>query len=173
VTPGAKRRLAGIVRHPLLRPFARVAARAIAPRQTVGAVGALFNERGQVLIVEHAFRTDFPWGLPGGWVEAGEHPAAAVEREFREELGLRVDVADLLLARQVEVLAASTHPPHVGLAFYCRLIGGETAINAEVLSIEWCDPAAIPYPMAPFQREATLLGRAVFDRAARPARVLP
>ena len=37
------------------------------PKYTMGAVGVLFNARGQVLLVEHVFHPKTPWGLPGGW----------------------------------------------------------------------------------------------------------
>src|SRR5262249_59836707 len=59
------RRPATLIRTiPPFRWGARLLMRTIAPRQWVGAVGAVFNQDGQVLLLEHAFRTDYPWGLP-------------------------------------------------------------------------------------------------------------
>ena len=63
----------------------------------VGAVGAIFNHAGQVLMVEHVFRPDYVWGLPGGWVNRGENPAYTIEREVKEELNLTVEVKKLLI----------------------------------------------------------------------------
>ena len=56
----------------------------------MGAVAAVFDDAGKVLLVEHVFRTDYPWGLPGGWVAPGEAPVDAVRREIEEELQLQV-----------------------------------------------------------------------------------
>ena len=33
---------------------------------------------------------DFEWQLPGGWIEAGESPQQAAQREVLEETGLRL-----------------------------------------------------------------------------------
>jgi 8-oxo-dGTP diphosphatase len=132
----------------------RGAARLVAPRQPVGAVGAVFDGDGKVLILEHAFRTDFPWGLPGGWVERGEDPRETVIRELREELGLDVDVRELVLCAAVGRRRRSTHPPHVGLAYYCRLLSGAKRQSMEVLGFEWIDPAHPPRALAPFQQTA-------------------
>ncbi|MEC3919949.1 NUDIX domain-containing protein [Nocardia sp. CDC160] len=64
------------------------------PRKRMGA-GALFVDAlGRVLLVEPTYK-DY-WELPGGVVEAGESPGAAVVREVREELGLRVPLGRLL-----------------------------------------------------------------------------
>lgn len=53
-----------------------------------GAVGVL--QRGdRLLLVRTVYRQG--WGLPGGMLERGEAPAAAVVRELREELGLDVE----------------------------------------------------------------------------------
>jgi len=161
-----KHRVAGLMRR--WRPLVwmlRVATRLLGPRQPVGVVGAVFNDAGQVLLVEHVFRTDFPWGLPGGWIERGEDPSDAVKREVSEELHLEIEVKALLLSAQIPVLPTSAHPKHMGLAYYCRLVGGDAPATAmEVLSVDWCDPRRIPYDMAPFQRRAAELGVEIFER---------
>jgi ADP-ribose pyrophosphatase YjhB (NUDIX family) len=36
------------------------------------------------------------WALPGGYMDAGEMPAEALERELYEEVGLEVEVSELL-----------------------------------------------------------------------------
>jgi len=57
-------------------------------------VAALLVEEGRVLVVLRAAdRRWYPgvWDLPGGHVEPGEAPAAALTRELREELGVDVE----------------------------------------------------------------------------------
>ena len=160
-----KRRLSIWLRQFLpLRWGMRLVAALIAPRQPVGAVGAVFNDAGQVLLVEHMFRTDFPWGLPGGWVEQGEDPADAVQREIEEELDLKVQIRQLLLSEPVGLTSFSTHPPHLGLAFYCRFVSGECTITPEILSFEWVDPQVIKRELAPFQHKAIMLAQKIFGQ---------
>ena len=51
------------------------------------AAGALFvDDQGRVLLVHPTYKET--WDIPGGYVERGESPAAACQREVREELGL-------------------------------------------------------------------------------------
>lgn len=128
-----------------------------APRQPIGALGVVFDEVGRVLLIEHVFRTDFPWGLPGGWVEQGEEPSEAVRREVEEELGLRVEVGLLLASEQIGLMPRSTHPRHLGLAYACRLTGGTCRLNAEVVSVSWVRPDQIANALAPFQVKAIKL----------------
>ena len=162
-----KRWLAALLRESAtLRLGLSVVARVIAPRQPVGAVGAVFDEQGRVLLVEHVFRTDFPWGLPGGWIERGEDPRRTVKREIQEELGLSVEVGPLLLSEQIGMARRSTHPRHLGLAYCCRLTGGIWNPTSEVLSVEWTRPDEIRHELAPFQQKAVMLGAELLHRAA-------
>jgi ADP-ribose pyrophosphatase YjhB (NUDIX family) len=58
----------------------------------VPCVGAVVHDAaGRLLLIRrgHAPHAGL-WSLPGGRVEAGESPEGAVEREVREETGLRV-----------------------------------------------------------------------------------
>lgn len=78
---------------------------------------------GAVLLVRE--KEDGLWTLPGGWIDVGESPGEAVEREVAEESGYKV--------RAVRILALwdrdrHPHPPlpfHVyKLFFLCDLRGG-------------------------------------------------
>jgi ADP-ribose pyrophosphatase YjhB (NUDIX family) len=130
----------------------------------VGAVAAVFDDAGQVLLVEHVFRTDHPWGLPGGWVEPGEAPVDAVRREIQEELQLQVEVKELLSVARISPTVMANHPSHLGLAYYARLRAGRCTTSGEVLAVKWVDPGTIEEELAPFQRQAIVKGRAAFDR---------
>ncbi|MEC3976234.1 NUDIX hydrolase [Amycolatopsis sp. H20-H5] len=50
------------------------------------AAGALFVDGDRVLLVRKTYGNR--WDIPGGYVDRGESPAAACQREIREELGL-------------------------------------------------------------------------------------
>ncbi len=63
------------------------------PRVAAGAV--IFDGRGRVLLVQPTYKPH--WDVPGGYVEPGESPGAACVREVREELGIDVDLGQLLV----------------------------------------------------------------------------
>ncbi len=169
-----KRQLASWLRRfPPLRWLLALAVRLSAPRHYVGAAGVIFNEAGQVLLMEHVFRAYYPWGLPGGWVERGESPAETVLREVEEELGLRVKVKALLLCDLQGGDWQNTTPRGLGLVFYCRLSNGDQLSPSnlahaqkghEILSIEWVDPLAIKYRLAPLEHRGILLAKQAFDQ---------
>src|ERR671913_421227 len=58
------------------------------PKKRTIAQGLLRNPLGKVLLCELSYKRE--WDLPGGVVDPGESPAACVEREIQEELGLEV-----------------------------------------------------------------------------------
>ena len=100
-----------------------IGARLLAPKNYVGAVGAIFNHTGQVLMVEHVFRPDYPWGLPGGWVDRGENPAHTVQREVKEELNLTVEVKKLLVCELQGGHENSSTPSWFGLGLLLPSVG--------------------------------------------------
>jgi mutator protein MutT len=79
----------------------------VAHRFPVSVKGVILTPAGEVVLLKNE-RDE--WELPGGKLEPGEDPAACVEREVEEELGLHVRAASLLdcwlyeVRRGVEVL---------------------------------------------------------------------
>jgi 8-oxo-dGTP diphosphatase len=125
--------------------------RQVQPRFTAGAVGVLLDEPGErVLLVEHVFHTATPWGLPGGWINRGESPAQAVEREFHEETGLRVRAV-----RPLAVELGTTWRRHLDLVYLCGLDGepGPIRLSHELLGYRWTPCDALP-PLVSFQLQA-------------------
>jgi ADP-ribose pyrophosphatase YjhB (NUDIX family) len=59
-------------------------------------IGAIFNDRHEILLACHTYRGNKPWGLPGGVAGYHESPAEAIVREIREELGVPVRVSRLI-----------------------------------------------------------------------------
>ena len=64
------------------------------PRKRVSADVILRDNQGRILLVEPLYKPD--WDLPGGMAESNEPPAAAAQRELREELGIDISVGQLL-----------------------------------------------------------------------------
>ena len=108
------------------------------PRFTVTAGALIFNQSGQVLLLKHRFRAGSGWGLPGGFLEAGEQPLDALRRELREELDLEVEDVEIFTARSFR------KPMQVEVLFRGRAGGPVTPRTMEVERAEWFSLDALP-----------------------------
>lgn len=93
----------------------------------------------------------------GGKIEPGEAPLAALVREFEEEVGLRLDPAEIESLGRFGAPAAN-EPDHIvdAHAYRVRLRPGtEIAVRAELEELVWIDPAdpVTSYPLAPLSRD--------------------
>ncbi len=68
------------------------------PEPTVGAL--VQNEDGKVLLCD-SFKWPGIYTVPGGHVEIGETLESALVRELKEEVGLEVEIQELLSVQQV------------------------------------------------------------------------
>ncbi|MCJ7700330.1 MAG: NUDIX hydrolase [Anaerolineales bacterium] len=87
------------------------------------AAGVVVQREGKVLLARRAHNPyRGRWTLPVGFVDAGEDPARAAERECREETGLEVRVKSLL-----DVFSGQEHPrgAHILLVYRAEILAGE------------------------------------------------
>jgi 8-oxo-dGTP diphosphatase len=110
---------------------------------------ALVDADGRVLIAQRPAGKQMAglWEFPGGKVEAGETPEAALIRELKEELGIDITAA---------CLAPFTFASHAYERFHllmplyvCRRWQG-TPVAHEHAALKWVRPLSLAdYPMPP------------------------
>lgn len=123
-------------------------------------VGALvWGPDGRVLIVRTTKWRGL-WGVPGGKVEYGETLVDAVEREFREEVGL--ELSDVLYAQTQEAVFSDEfwRPAHLLLVdYFASVPSHEVRPNEEIEEWAWVSlEETDEFPLNSFTR--TLVQRA-------------
>jgi ADP-ribose pyrophosphatase YjhB (NUDIX family) len=139
------RRLPAVVR--------RRAAKIGQTRFTVTVAAMLFDGEGRILLLEHVFRADRGWGVPGGFVSKGEHPEEALRRELREEASIEIEDVRFLFSRTLRKLK------QVEMYFRARVIGNPVASSFEIRQAQWFSLTGLPPELSQDQRK--LIARAM------------
>lgn len=110
----------------------------ITQRFLVGISGLVLNAEGEVWLLYHTYRKEYPWGLPGGWLKKGEQPAAALEREIGEETGLKVNI--------LRPLTTYCDPlwPRLEMVYLCAPLQGAITPSDEVSAAGYFSLEALP-----------------------------
>jgi 8-oxo-dGTP diphosphatase len=104
--------------------------------------GLIIGDDRRVLITQRRADQPLPlqWEFPGGKVEMGESPVAALVRELGEEIGVRVAVGAIW-----DVLFHA-YPAFdlVMLVYSCRILDGEAPRPVEVADLRWVEAPQLP-----------------------------
>lgn len=132
--------------------------RRLHPRFSASVVGAFFAPDGKVLVLRHVYRHSYPWGLPSGFLNAGENPENGALRELKEETGLVATITGL-------VSITSIASRHLEIVFRGTIDPSQTPrISHEIFEIAYFNVGQLPTAMPPDQR--ALVAALVSSRAA-------
>jgi len=123
-------------------------------------VAALIRDGGRVLMSRRRADQPMPllWEFPGGKIEPGESPQAALVREVREELGCELSVGAIF-----DVVFHAYPDFDLYMLVYAGVIAAGTPRAVEVAEIAWVNAADLPklellpadYPLADKLAHAT------------------
>ena len=105
-------------------------------------VAGVLERSGKVLIGQRKATGRHPlkWEFPGGKVEPGEEPRAALMRELREELGIDAIIGEELDAYQVRY--GDNRPTHLVFYRVTSFSGEPSNLDFEQICWEW--PLKLP-----------------------------
>ena len=121
------------------------------------AAAVLVTDESRVLLVR---RVNEPfrglWTLPAGFVNGGEDPAEAAERECLEETGLSVEVK-----RVFDIISGREHPRGADfiIVYEAKILGGVMQASDDADAVEWFERTKLP-PLA-FMATKKVLGAGV------------
>jgi len=86
------------------------------------------------------------WDIPGGFLEADEHPAAGVVREIEEETGLRIRLT-ALLGIYIDTYGAEGEYT-LNIHYLAEAVNGEPCPASDVSELAWFAPHELPSDLA-------------------------
>jgi mutator protein MutT len=104
--------------------------------------GVLLNDKEEVLLVRRnrSYITDnknideyVGWEFCGGGIEHGEAPDKAIEREYKEEVGIKISAIAIFSARSGE----RDNAPLLNLSYMCKYISGAIILTKEHTDFKW------------------------------------
>jgi ADP-ribose pyrophosphatase YjhB (NUDIX family) len=117
------------------------------PDRPIVAVGAIVVKDGRVLLARRGKEPSYGlWSVPGGAVRVGEDLKAAAQREIREELGIEVELTDVIevLERVTRDAEGRIQYHYVIVDYLARWAGGQPTPSPEALEARWIAPEDFP-----------------------------
>ncbi|HEY0459389.1 MAG TPA: NUDIX domain-containing protein [Pyrinomonadaceae bacterium] len=118
--------------------------RATQKKFTASVAAIITNMDGKVLLLEHILRPGSGWGIPGGFMNRGEQPEAAIRREISEETGLELENLKFLRVRTIN--------RHIEMLFRAETDGTPQVLSREIKGFGWFAVEAMPEEMSSVQK---------------------
>jgi 8-oxo-dGTP diphosphatase len=102
-------------------------------------VAAIIARNGRVLACQRSRKSKFglKWEFPGGKVQTGETPEAALERELEEELGVRAEIGQEIFRTEHKYRQMRDG---VQVIFFGVHLGSAAVENRIFEKIDWVEP---------------------------------
>ncbi len=132
-------------------------AKQVFPEPTVGAL--IVDQQGKILLAR-SYKWFDKYTLPGGHIEFGESMVDAVRREVKEEVGLDVEVVEMLLAQEAIFALEFYKKKHfIFIDFYCKSKDQQVKLDRnEIQDYVWV------YPEAAYNLKLDSFTRKTLDR---------
>ncbi len=106
------------------------------------AVGVVVEQAGRLLLVRRRNEPEQgKWALPAGFVDAGEDPARAAEREGLEETGLKLQVTKLV---EVYGRQGPTEGADILIIYQAEVVGGTLTPGDDAADAAYFGPGDLP-----------------------------
>jgi ADP-ribose pyrophosphatase YjhB (NUDIX family) len=128
-------------------------------------VRAAVFRTGKLLFVRE--RIDGGWTMPGGWVDVGDVPSHAAEREVLEESGFHVKARKVIGVYDGNRVSPMEVFHAFKIVFGCELIGGEARTSNETSDVAFFGPDEIPSLLSGERTKQRHI-RDAFDSLAHP-----
>lgn len=126
-------------------PFLRLKIiRSTQKKFTVSVAAIIFNNKGEVLLLNHILRPKFNWGIPGGFINHGEQPEDALRRELREETGIELE--------NVRMIRVRTINRHIEILFRAEGKGKAEVKSHEISDVGWFSADNLPERLSKVQK---------------------
>jgi ADP-ribose pyrophosphatase YjhB (NUDIX family) len=102
----------------------------------IGVTGVIFNSNNKILLLKHTYRKT-AWSLPGGYLQAKEHPREGLVREIKEETGFKVTVIKHLKTR-------TTRQGRIDICYFGKYQSGKFKKSDEVTKYKFVSATHLP-----------------------------
>jgi|GEM_PF-266909 len=101
-------------------------------------VSAVYEQAGEILCMRYVYGGKDVFALPGGGVKKDVPLGEAIKTEWKEELGVKVEVGDIILMG--EAPAGKRHPQTLHVVFWAHMVHGIPKVrpdNTHSIDIAW------------------------------------
>jgi 8-oxo-dGTP diphosphatase len=120
------------------------------------AVAAVITDpAGRVLLCQQS-QGHHLWSLPGGKIRDHESPLHAAVRDIQEEIGVRVNLVEIIGMYQLTSPSAESDLPDCLVHAFRASIDGEVTVNSpgRIARVCWHEVSSLPAPMTATTRHA-------------------